>query len=145
MYSKQHLLISLVVGVAVAAATRQPPLDTVATVGYAAILGVGIDFDHFLVARLNTGRWRALREVVREPRRAVLDQSNIFEEGEEVTKLQRLLSHVLLAGLLVVGLYPVSTYLATLSAVVLYVHVLSDLYQDVRDEAAAERAVHGRL
>jgi hypothetical protein len=138
MYSKAHLLISAAVGVAVAAATGQPPLPAAATVGYAAVLGVAIDFDHFLLARLNTGTWDALVGAIREPRLVLFDQGEIFEEGEDVTKIQRLLSHVVIAGLLVAGLYPFSTYAAVLSGVVLYVHVLSDLYRDVRDEAEAE-------
>ena len=140
MYSKAHLLVSIVVGAAAAVVASQPPVPAAATVGYAAVLGVGIDFDHFLVARLNTGDWGALLGVLREPRRAVFDQSAIFEEGEDVTKLQRLLSHVAIGGLLVAGLYVVLPYAAVLSAVVLYAHVLSDLYRDVRDEAGAGRA-----
>jgi len=137
MYSKAHFLISLAVGAAVAVLADQPPLPAAATVGYAAALGVGIDFDHFLVARLNTGNWDSLVRVVRNPRRVLFDQSDIFEEGEDVTKLQRLLSHALLGGVLVAGLYPFLPYAAVVSAVVLYVHVLSDLYRDVRDEAEA--------
>jgi len=135
MYSKAHFLISLAVGTAVAVLASQPPLPAAATVGYAAVLGVGIDFDHFLVARLNTGTWDTLVRVVRNPRRVLFDQSEIFEAGEDMTKLQRLLSHALLGGLLVAGLYPFLPYVAVVSAVVLYVHVLCDLYRDVRDEA----------
>jgi hypothetical protein len=82
--------------------------------------------------------------VIREPGRVFTDPGSIFVEGEEVTRLQRLLSHVVLGGVLVAALYPLSAYAALLSAVVLYVHVLSDLYQDVRDEAE-ERAGPGRL
>jgi hypothetical protein len=144
MYSKAHLLISLAVGAAVGALTGQPPALAAGTVAYAAVLGVGIDFDHFLLARLNTGSWDALLGVVRNPRRAVFDQRDIFEEGEDMTRIQRLLSHVVLGGVLVAVLYPLSAYAALLSAVVLYVHVLSDLYQDVRDEAE-ERAGPRRL
>jgi hypothetical protein len=134
MYSKAHFLISVAVGAAVALLAGQPPLPAVATVGYAAVLGVGIDFDHFLVARLNTGNWDTLIRVVRNPRLILFDQGDIFEAGEDVTKLQRLLSHAVLGGLLVAGLYPLAPFVAVLSGVVLYVHVLSDLYQDVRDE-----------
>jgi ABC-type Mn2+/Zn2+ transport system permease subunit len=144
MYSKQHFLISVLVGVAVAVLAGVTLPLAVATVGYAAVLGVGVDFDHFLVARLNTGRWDALIGVIRNPRRAFLDQEDIFEEGKDVTKIQRLLSHVVLGGLLVAVLYPFLPYFAVVSAVVLYVHVLCDLYQDVRDEAEA-RSPHGQL
>ena len=143
MYSKAHLLISLAVGAAVAMVTGQGPLATAGTIGYAALLGVGIDVDHFLVARLNTGNWRALREVVREPALVFTDPGSIFLEGEEVTKLQRLLSHAVLSGLFVAAIYLLVPSLVTLSAIVLYVHVLCDLYQDVRDEADAESS--GRL
>lgn len=143
MYSKAHFLVSVAVGAAVAIVTDQPPLPAAATVGYAAVLGVAIDLDHFLLARLNTGNWDALLGVVRNPRRAFLDQENIFEGGTDVTKLQRLLSHVVIAGLLVAVLYPLSPYVAVLSAVVLYFHVLGDLGRDVYDERVAEAG--GRL
>ena len=144
MYSKSHLIISVAVGAIVAVTTGQPPLSAAVTVGYAAALGVGIDVDHFVIARLNTGDWETLLGVVRDPRRAVFDQTDIFEGDEDVTRLQRLLSHVLLSGLLVAVLYPISPYAALVSGAVLYVPVLSDLYQDVRD-AAEERAGPGRL
>ncbi|PSQ10052.1 hypothetical protein BRC93_11065 [Halobacteriales archaeon QS_5_70_15] len=144
MYSKAHLLISAVAGGAVALIAGQQPPVAAATVAYAAVLGVGIDVDHFLVARLNTGNWDALLGVFRNPRRILFDQENVFEEGEGLTKLQRLLSHVVIAGLLVAAIYPLAPYVAALSGVVLYAHVLSDLYRDVRDEAE-ERAGPGRL
>ena len=143
MYSKAHFLVSVAVGAAAAIATGQPPVPAAVTVGYAAVLGVGIDVDHFVVARLNTGNWDALLGVVRNPRRAFFDQERIFEGGEDVTKLQRLLSHAVIGGLLVAVLYPLAPYWAVLSAVVLYAHVLSDLVQDVRDEFEAEAS--GRL
>lgn len=144
MYSKEHFIISVAVGATVAVFTGQTLPLAIATVGYAAVLGVGIDFDHFFVARINAGRWDALAGVVRNPRRAFLEQDAIFEDGEDVTKLQRLLSHVVIAGVLVAVLYPFLPYFALLSAVVLYVHLLSDLYRDVRDEMEA-RSPHGRL
>lgn len=98
--------------------------------GYAAVVGVGIDFDHFLVARLNTGEWTAVRRCLRDPRIVFTDQNAIFEEGD-VGTLRRLLSHVVLAGLAVVGLLAVDVFLAVFTAVVLYAHLLSDLVWDV--------------
>jgi len=47
-----------------------------------------------------------------------------------VTPLQRLLSHAVVGGVLVGGLVLVDRYLAVFTAVVLYVHVLGDLYAD---------------
>ena len=54
--------------------------------------------------------------------------------------LRRLLSHVVIGGLAVGVLALVDGFLAVFVAVVLYVHLLSDLVADVRSEAAV-RAV----
>ena len=100
-------------------------------------MGTLIDLDHFVLARLNTGEWRALRAVLRAPSLAVFRQGRIFAEGE-VGTLRRLLSHVLFGGALVgvlslltsvgvLGAFP-----AILTAVVLYTHLLADLAWDVR-------------
>lgn len=97
-------------------------------------LGVLIDLDHFLVARLRSGSWAALGGVVRDPLVAVTDQDAIFENGE-VGKIPRLLSHVLLSGVLVGALALVEWRFALLAAVVLYVHLLSDLAADARELA----------
>lgn len=102
-------------------------------VGYSAVVGVGIDFDHFLVARLNTGSWRAARRCLANPRLVFLDQSAIFEP-REVLVLQRLLTHAVIGGALVLGLWlPGYGTLAVVTAVVLYAHVLADLVHDNRE------------
>lgn len=130
MQSKHHFVLSLLVGVALV-----PVLETAATapvlVAYATVLGVGVDVDHFAVAWYNTGSLRALRGCLGDPHRVFLAQDEIFEPGE-VWPLQRLLTHVALAGALVAALLALGRVgLAVASAVVLYVHVLSDLAWDV--------------
>lgn len=130
MYSSQHAALSLVAGLVLV-----PLVPTVVSgpvlVAYAVVLGVGVDFDHFVVARVNAGNWRALRACVVDPRRVFLAQDEIFE-AEEVWPLQRLLSHAVLGGALVAGLLAVDRLgVAVASAVVLYVHVLADLVWDV--------------
>lgn len=112
-------------GAGIALATAGPPGDVV-VVAFAAVVGVGIDVDHLLVARYNTGDWRTLRRCLRSPRLVLIDQSDLFEPGE-VSPLQRLLSHVVVGGVLVGGLVPFSPSLALVAAVVVYVHVLMDL------------------
>jgi hypothetical protein len=134
MYSSHHAALSLLAGLGLLPFV-QTDLPAVGVVAYAVVLGVAIDFDHFLVARYNAGNWRALRACVTDPRRAFLAQDEIFESGE-VWPLERLLSHAVLAGglvaaLLVAGLVGV----AVVSAVVLYVHVLADLAWDVARQA----------
>jgi hypothetical protein len=103
----------------------------VALVLVCGVLGVGIDADHFLVARIRTGSWAAVGRVVRDPRLPFTDQDAIFE-SDAVGRLPRLLSHVLIAGPLVAGIGLVDTRLALLAAVVLYFHLLCDLLADVR-------------
>jgi len=128
MYSRDHAIVSAVVG-AVAAFGLPLPIPRWAAVGYAVAVGVGIDFDHFLVARLTTGDWAALRRCLGNPRLVFLDQSEIFEPLA-LWPLQRLLSHHVLGGVAVAALWTVSGPLALFTAIVLYAHVLSDLLWD---------------
>lgn len=132
MDSKRHLLISLAVGVAAVALTNAPYPD-VAVVAYAALVGVAIDFDHFVVSRLHCGDWRAARRCLDDPKIVFLDQSAIFDDDDLWTH-QRLLSHVVITGVFVPGVYLLSgPFLALVSAVVLYAHVLADLVEDNRN------------
>lgn len=107
----------------------EPPVSPLLVVGYAAALGVLVDLDHFLLARVNTGSWRATVTVVRNPRLLLFDQESIFEDGE-VGAVQRLGSHVVITVGLVGGLLPVSPYLAVVTGVVLVGHILSDIVWD---------------
>jgi hypothetical protein len=126
MYSKSHFGISAAVGAIVAVAVGTDPFRAAILVGYAAVLGTAIDLDHFLIARLRAGDWRHLRFAVGNPRAAFVDQDRLFDDGD-VGALTRLLSHALVGGVVVVVLVPVDPFLALVSAVVLYVHVLADL------------------
>ena len=67
------------------------------------------------------------------------DQESIFHECE-IDKLDRLLSHMLVGGPLVAVLWVVAPTLAALAAATLYVHVVADLVQDIRDVRAADGA-----
>jgi hypothetical protein len=132
VYSRSHLLISLAVGAGVAWAFAHP-YPPLALVAYAAVVGVGVDLDHFVLARRNTGSWAPVRRVLGDPVRAARDQSIIFETGE-VWPIQRLFSHAVLGGVAVAVLLPVSPFLARFTGLVLYAHVLADLYADSRQE-----------
>ncbi|EMA28953.1 hypothetical protein [Haloarcula japonica] len=128
MYSRDHAIVSAVVG-ATGVVVLPIPLPWWAAVGYAVVVGVAIDFDHFAVARLETGDWAALRRCLRNPKIAVLDQEDIFDP-QDLWPLQRLLSHHLIGGVVVFGLWLVSEPLALFTALVLYAHVLGDLVWD---------------
>jgi len=128
MYSRDHAIVSVAVGAA-GVAVLPVPLPWWAAVGYAVIVGVAIDFDHFAVARLETGDWNALRRCIRNPTIAVLDQDEIFDP-QDLWPLQRLLSHHLIGGAVVGGLWFVSEPLSLFTAIVLYAHVLGDLVWD---------------
>ncbi|MFC7018141.1 MULTISPECIES: hypothetical protein [Haloarcula] len=130
MYSRDHALVSVVVALLGTLALPLPFAWPVA-VGYAVVVGVAIDVDHFVVARLTTGEWTAVRRCLRNPRLVVLAQDEIFDPGD-LTPLQRLLSHHVIAGALVGGLWVVSEPLAVFTAVVLYAHVVADLVWDNR-------------
>lgn len=130
MYSRNHALVSAVVGLPVAfwaPAGHSPAFLWLYVVG----LGVGVDVDHFLVARANRGDWTNLRWCLRDPRRVFVDQQSIFDTGD-IYRDQRLLSHLLIGGCLVGLLGLFARYWAVATAVTLYAHVLADLYSDVR-------------
>jgi hypothetical protein len=104
-------------------------------------VGVGIDLDHFLIARVNAGDWSAVRRCLRRPRIVFVEQEAIFETLD-VLVLERLLSHVVIGGVVVLGLALASPYLAGVTAAVLYAHLLADLIWDNRRfEATARRYV----
>lgn len=149
MYSVHHALVSVLVGAA-AVAVLSPvsvlglAVPSTALVAYAVAVGVLIDLDHFLIARLRTGDWAALETCLASPRTAVIDQGGIFAPGD-VGVLSRLLSHHLLGGLLVFALALASRPLAVLTAVVLYAHIVSDLVWDIRGIATDDRPAAERL
>ena len=132
MDSKRHFLISFALGFALAAVLNTALPDPV-LVGYAAVLGVAIDFDHFLVSRLYRGDWKATRRCLADPRLVFFDQSAIFDD-DDLWPRQRLLSHVAIIGAFVPGVFVVAgPSLALVSGVVLYAHVLADLIEDNRN------------
>lgn len=132
MDSKRHLLISLALGIAMAA-VLDSALPALVVVAYAAVLGVVIDFDHFLASRLHRGDWKAARRCLADPRLVFVDQSAIFD-ADDLWPRQRLLSHVVIIGLFVPAVFVVAgPSLALVSGVVLYAHVLADLIQDNRN------------
>lgn len=112
----------------------------VAWVALAAVVGVGIDFDHFLVAWYKTGETRTIRYCLRNPRAVFLDQDSIFAE-DDLGKLDRLLSHLLIGGPLVAALWPFDPPIALLVAATLYVHVVGDLVADIRELNAADESL----
>lgn len=128
MRSIPHFLVSVGLGGLLVVVLR-PVIPAPVVVGYAGVLGVAIDFDHFPIARWNSGNWSALRGVLERPHIVVLDQDAIFED-HHVWPLQRLLSHAVIGGVIVGGLVPVSPTLALVSAVIVYAHVLTDLVHD---------------
>jgi hypothetical protein len=133
MESRAHAVIGAVASaVLVAALWPGRDLPTLgALFGYGLALSVFIDLDHFLVARLTVGDWRNVRRVLDRPMGLLGEQRWIFAE-DELTELNRLLSHVVLGGALVAGTWTLSTTLGQFTALVLYVHLLADLLRDNR-------------
>ncbi|RQG93442.1 hypothetical protein [Natrarchaeobius chitinivorans] len=136
MYSSQHAAISIVASSVLVYALSPitvfgSVVPAVAVVACATALGVLIDLDHFLIARVKTGNWNAVRFCLSHPSAAVADQGRIFDRGD-VGALSRLLSHLVLAGVLVPAVALASTGLAVVIGVVLYVHVVCDVAWDIR-------------
>jgi hypothetical protein len=135
MRSVSHAGVSLVItGLALTLTT--PPVPAVGVVAVVLVAGVGIDVDHFLLARYE-GDWGAVRRCLRDPRIVVLDQEAIFADGE-VGAIRRLLSHAVIGGVAVPLVWVVSPYVAGLVAVSLYAHLLMDLAATTRTMVAVE-------
>jgi hypothetical protein len=131
MYPLAHAIISLVVA-AGAVAVGEPTLDPALTVGYGVALGVLIDLDHFLLSWAVADSVAPLKRVLRRPWIVATEPSKIFEEGN-LGPYHRLISHVVIAGVLVPAVWVVvGPFVGTLSAVVLYAHLLADLIADLR-------------
>ncbi|WP_135663463.1 hypothetical protein [Halorhabdus rudnickae] len=131
MYSSAHATISLVVA-GVVIIVGDPTLHPMLAVGYGVALGVFIDLDHFALAWLLAGSLDPLVRVLRAPWIIVTDPGSIFET-DDLGPYQRLISHVVIAGVLVPTLWVVvDPFVGILSAVVLYAHVLADLIADMR-------------
>ncbi len=129
MRSRHHFPISLAVGFGLAA-TLSTPLPWPALVAGAALLGTAVDLDHFLIARVRTGSWEPLRRCLTDPRMGLLEQDEIFEDGD-VGTLTRLGSHLVITAALVAALALIERSLAVAAGVVLAVHVLSDVVWDL--------------
>lgn len=78
--------------------------------------------------------------MLQNPGAVLFDQESIFQ-SHELTKLDRLFSHHLIGGVLVVGVWFVTPALAVLTAATLYVHVVADLVADVRDTRQSAQSV----
>ncbi|WP_436347940.1 hypothetical protein [Natronorubrum sp. FCH18a] len=105
-------------------------VPTPVLVVYGTAVGVFIDVDHLLIARFKTGTWDAVRFCLANPVAAVADQARIFGPGD-VGVLSRLLSHLLIIGVVVPALALSSVSLAILTGIVLYVHLVCDVVWDI--------------
>jgi len=131
MYSRGHALVSGAIGIPLAVGASSPNVSGGLLWGYVLLLGVGIDFDHFVIGRINRGDWTNFRRCIRNPAQIFVDQSTIFDQGD-IWRDQRLLSHLLIGGVLTAGLWVFDTYWAFATAVTVYAHMLADLYADIR-------------
>ena len=130
MYSRDHAVISGLVGLPIVGiAPSTEPL--ILLWAYVVLLGVGIDLDHFVIARINHRDWRNLMRCLRQPSRAFVGQTTIFDSGD-IWRDQRLLSHLVIGGGLATLIWPINTYWAFATAVTVYTHLLADLYSDIR-------------
>ena len=130
MKSGEHFLLSVpVVGWVLARVEGRSPRRLAALAVYGLGLGVLIDLDHFVLALLRVGDWHHLVDCLRNPKRVFFDQENLFAGTGGMASL-RILSHVLLGGVLVALARRVSRPVGALTGSVLYTHVLADLLRD---------------
>lgn len=131
MRSTDHAGIGALVGwVAIGVLARGRSLRTkLALWVYGVLLSVLVDLDHFVLARLKTGDWSHLRRALAHPTWALTSTKEVFPDVG--MKLERLTSHVLVGGILVLALRPFDRLFATYTAIVLYAHLLADLLHDI--------------
>ena len=137
MKSAEHAAVGAVVGaVAVALFLPSESLSTQAALWAGGVFfSVFIDLDHFVIARAMRGDWSNLRRAVTNPRVGLVDQEQVFADVDEPRLRQyRLLSHLLLGGVLVALASRLTVGLGVFVAVLLYAHVVADLVRD--DELA---------
>lgn len=132
IYSKHHLLISVLVGGTIGVFTTNSAIEIVIVVLYSGFVGVFIDLDHFLISRVKTGNWTALLNCIQTPIQSLFYQKGIFREGE-VEPSERIVSHLVIIGGGVSILWFISKYWAFVSLVVLYMHLLTDSIADTFD------------
>ncbi|PSQ21909.1 hypothetical protein BRD01_10720 [Halobacteriales archaeon QS_8_65_32] len=133
MRSSEHLLASVpATALALAAVRRQCSRTRLAILGaYGLGLGVFIDLDHFLIARVYAGDWHHLTGALRNPIAAFSEQEGIFDDIRDMM-YERLLTHVLVGGVLIGLAEGLSRPLAVVTAVVLHCHLLCDFLRDNR-------------
>ena len=107
------------------------PAAPLVLVAAGTVAGVAIDVDHFPIARVRYGDWLALRRVLAAPHLVLTDQDRIFE-GARFDPLDRLLTHVLLAGVASLAAWLAWPALGVVVGASLYVHLVADLVHDVR-------------
>lgn len=130
MYSKGHFVTSIVASMLFIlhfGITASIPLTAI-VLFIGGVIGVVIDFDHFLVSYLNTGKSN-LWKVVKNPKLAFIEQGKIFQDGEDVTQNQRLISHTVLL-LMALGLTKSLGVIAVFVVWIWTVHILFDLLSD---------------
>lgn len=132
MKSLEHAAVGAVVGAIAVAGLIPTTLATAVPLWLAGVfLSVVVDLDHFLIARVMRGDWTNLRRAVSNPRVGLIDQERVFVDVDEVAlQRYRLLSHLLVGGVLVAVGSWVDGRLAVFVAVLLYAHVVADLLRD---------------
>lgn len=134
MRSGPHLIISLSIG-ALLSAFLDSNISIFTLVAYAGVVGIAIDFDHFLIARWNSGSWEALLRCMRDPKIVFIDQDAIFQQREDLAS-QRLLTHHILGAILTVSTWIIEPTLGLITGVVLYGHILADIVYDIRQSGS---------
>lgn len=133
MKSPEHAAIGAVVagGAVVVLFPTAALVPTVALWVGGVLFSVFIDLDHFVIARAMRGDWSNLRRAVTNPRVGLVDQEQVFADVDEPRLRQyRLLSHLLLGGVLVALASRLTVGLGVFVAVLLYAHVVADLVRD---------------
>ena len=127
MKSVEHARIGAVVGAAALVVLRRSSslASNALLWTYGVLLSVFIDLDHFAIARWETGDWSHLRRAATHPIWAFTEQKEVFPDLRFPVK--RLVTHVLVGGVLALLALPASAVVAAFTAVVVAAHVAADV------------------
>ena len=133
MESYQHALISAVISpLLLFYVFGISGMSMILLSAYGVFIGVFIDLDHFLMQRILNGNWDDVKKTVENPVKMVFD--NMSLRTDPIEPWSRLLSHFAILALFPAAIYIFDTALAEFSFLILFAHILCDLYAGWRND-----------
>lgn len=134
MEAIEHLIIASIASPLAAWTLAGPDMSAfIFLTVWGLVAGVLIDLDHFLVARIKNGDWSVLLRALKDPLAAWTNWRKIIDPVKDVPAEHRLMVHITVAIAVSAVLIPFNTQLFYMTALMTSIHILSDLYADIRN------------